>query len=189
MKNLSTFVFFVTWFALSSSAQVHRVGGGLSFASGVEFNGGETGNPGFMARGWIGLDRRGNFHVVPSLTFFNRYKLETGYFVLTNYMLHGDLDAQYAVFQEGTVKIIVTAGGNFTYLTSDFEPIIVTGRETLSDRQDYGFGGNLGAGLELRMAPRWDFIVSGKYVFSNYSQFLISVQGVYYLKRRRRGLR
>ncbi|HER08278.1 MAG TPA: hypothetical protein ENO20_05140 [Bacteroides sp.] len=183
------YFFTVAWFALivmlPSSAQVHRVGGGLSFSSGVDFNGGETGNPGYMAKGWIGLDRRGAFHLVPSVTYFNRYKLETGYFVLTNHMLQGDLDAQYAVFREGTVKIIAFAGGNFTYLISDFEPIIQIGHESITDAQEYAFGGNLGAGLELRMAPGWDFIVSGKYLFSRYAQFIISVQGVYYFKRRR----
>jgi hypothetical protein len=189
MKHLLTLACIALCFVLPASAQYHRVGGGLSFASGVDFNGGETGNPGFMVKGWIGLDRRGALHLVPSVTYFNRYKLETGYFVLTNHMLHGDLDAQYAVFQEGTVKIIVIAGGNFTYLISDFEPVVVTGNESISDAQDYGFGGNLGGGLELRMAPRWDFIVSGKYLFSNYSQFVISVQGVYYFKPRRRSLR
>lgn len=189
MKYLFTIVLISLLFMLPSYAQVHRVGGGLSFSSGIDFNGGETGNPGYMAKGWIGLDRHGNFHIVPSVAFFNPYKLETGYFVLTNYMVHGDLDAQYAVFREGTVKIIVTAGGNFTYLSSDFEPVIVAGSETLSDTRDYGFGGNLGTGLELRMAPGWDFVVSGKYLFSKYAQFIISVHGVYYFKKRRRGIR
>jgi len=185
MKHILTIACVVLLCAISSPAQVHRVGGGLSFSSGIDFNGGETGNPGFMVKGWVGLDRRGALHLVPSLTYFNRYKLETGYFILTNRMFHGDLDVQYAVFQEGTVKIIALAGGNATYLYSDFEPIIQIGHDGLSDAQDYSFGGNLGAGLELRMAPRWDFIVSGKYLFSKYSQFIISVQGVYYFKKRR----
>ena len=51
---------------------------------------------------------------------------------------------------------------------------------------DYAFGGNLGAGLELRMASKWDMNVSAKYVLSKYSQFIISVEGVYYFKSRRR---
>lgn len=168
-------------------AQVNRIAAGLSFASGTEFNSGETGNPGITIKTWIGLDKRGAFHIVPSISAYNRYKLETGYLNLYNYMFHGDLNAQYSIFQEGTVRVVAFGGGNFTYLVSDFEPIVVIPNQTLDDARGSAFGGNLGAGLELRMSPRWDFNVSGKYLFSRYSQFIISVEGVYYFSSRRRG--
>ncbi len=170
-------------------AQVHRVGGGLAFASGTAFNYGETGNPGLTIKTWLALNKRSSFHIMPSLSVYNRYRLETGYSILTNYMVQGDLNAQYAYFQEGTVRAVVFGGGNFTYLTSVYEPIVVTGNETITDLSDYAFGANIGAGLELRMAPKWDFNVSGKYLFSKYSQFIISVQAVYYFKSRRRAYR
>lgn len=170
-------------------AQIYRVGAGLSFASGTEFNSGETGNPGFTVKTWVALDKRQSLHIVPSVSVYNRYRLETGYLILNNYMFHGDLNAQYMFFREGTIKAVAFGGGNFTYLVSEFTPIVVTGKETISDARDYAFGGNLGAGLELRMGPKWDFNVSGKYLFSNYSQFIISVEGVYYFNKRRRGFR
>ncbi len=170
-------------------AQVHRVGGGLAFASGTAFNYGETGNPGLTINTWLALNKRSSFHIMPSLSVYNRYRLETGYSILTNYMFQGDLNAQYAFFQEGTVRAVTFGGGNFTYLTSFYEPIVVTGNETITDLSDYAFGANIGAGLELRMAPKWDFNVSGKYLFSKYSQFIISVQAVYYFKSRRRAYR
>ena len=87
------------------------------------------------------------------------------------------------------MKLVAFAGANGTYLTSDFEPIVLTGNETITDATDYAIGGNLGAALELRMASKWDFFISGKYTFSRYSQFVISVQGVYYFKGRRRPYR
>ena len=31
--------------------------------------------------------------------------------------------------------------------------LVVTGNETITDKSDYAIGANLGAGLELRMAP------------------------------------
>ena len=165
--------------------QVYRMAGGLSFSSGTEFNSGETGNPGLSLKTWIALDKRRALSVVPSVTAYNRYRLETGFLILTNYAFHGDLNVQYAFFEEGTVRAVAFGGGNVTYMLSYFEPIIETGRETLSDAQDYAFGGNVGAGLELRMAPQWDFNVSGKYLFSTYKQFIISVDAVYYFKKRR----
>lgn len=170
-------------------AQGHKIGGGLSFATGIDFNQGGTGNPGITLKTWWALNKRGTLHVVPSVTVFNRYRQETGFTILTNYMFQGDLDVQYAVFQEGTVKIIAFGGGNFTYLTSDFEPVVVTGNETITDQQDQAFGANLGAGLELRMSPKWDFDVTGKYIFSKYPQFVISVEAVYYFKSRMRAYR
>ncbi len=172
--------------SISATAQVHRVGGGLSFASGVDFNYGETGNPGFTFTTWIALNKPSTLHIVPSVVVYYPYKLETGYSILTNYMYQGDLNLQYTLFQEGTVKAVVFGGGNFTYLTSYYEPLVITGNETITDQTDYAIGGNVGGALELRMAPKWDFNVSGKYQFSKYPQFIISVQAVYYFKVRRR---
>ena len=169
--------------------QINRIGAGLTFSTPVDFNYGETGNPGFVLKTWVALNKASTFHVVPSVTAYYRYKLETGYSILTNLMFQGDLDFQYTLFHEGTVKLVAFAGANVTYLNSDFEPLIITGNETITDTTDFAIGGNLGAALELRMSPKWDFFISGKYVFSEYSQFVISVQGVYYFKSRRRGYR
>ncbi len=177
---------FILFLPAGLNAQIHRIGGGLAFASGTEFNYGETGNPGITIRTWLALDKRSTLSIVPSITAYNRYKLETGYSILTNYMFQGDLDLQYAFFEEGTVRAVAFGGGNFTYLMSYFEPLVITGNETITDQTGYGIGANLGAGLELRMAPKWDFNVSGKYLFSKYEQFIISVQAVYYFHSRRR---
>ena len=171
---------------LNGYGQIHRIGGGLTFSTGAEFNYGETGNPGVVVKTWLALNKASTIHIVPSVTAYNRYKLETGMYVLTNLMFQGDLDFQYTIFQESTVKAIVFGGGNATYLDSNFEPVVVTGNETVTDESDFAMGANVGAGLELKMAPKWDFNISGKYLFSKYSQFIISVQGVYYFKSRRR---
>jgi len=170
---------------MKSTGQIHRIGAGFSFASGVNFNSGETGNPGVFVKTWLAVNKASTLHVVPSITAYNRYKRSTGYSILTNHMFHGDVDFQYTFFKEGTVKSMVFGGVNVTYLTSKYEPLVVTGNETITDATDLAFGGNIGAGLELRMAPKWDFNISGKYIFSNYSQFIISVSGVYYFKSRR----
>jgi hypothetical protein len=185
-------IFLATLFlvvGLNCFGQIHRIGGGLTFSSGADFNYGETGNPGLVLKTWLALNKASTIHIVPSVTAYNRYKLETGMYVLTNLMFQGDLDIQYTIFKEGTVKGIAFGGGNATYLNSDFEAVVVTGNEIVTDESDFAFGANLGAGLELRMAPKWDFNISGKYLFSRYSQFVISVQGVYFFKSRRTAYR
>jgi len=169
--------------------QIYRIGGGLSFASGTEFNSGETGNPGLKIKTWITLDKRQTIHIVPSISVYNPYKLEKAYLTLTNYMFHGDLDGQYTFFQEGTLKVAGFAGANFTYLVSDYEQLVDLGKEVLSDATDFSVGANVGGCLEMRMGPRWDFNVSGKYLFSKYDHFIISVEGVYYFRSRRRTYR
>lgn len=175
--------------SVGSKAQIHRVGGGLSFSSGVDFNYGETGNPGLTFRSWLAVNKPSTLHVVPSVTVYNRFRRETGYSILSNYMLQGDLNLQYAFFSETSVKAVAFGGGNFTFLSSTFEALIDTNNENIADRNDYAFGGNIGAGLELSMAPKLDFNVSAKYLFSTYSQFIISVQVVYFFKVRRRAYR
>ena len=108
---------------------------------------------------------------------------------MTNYMFQGDLDLQFTFFQEGTVKAVGLAGGNYTYLSSYYEPLSTNANETITDEKDYAFGGNLGAGLELQMAPKWDFNVSVKYLFSKYPQFIVSAQAVCFFKVRRKAYR
>ena len=168
------------------NGQIHRIGAGFSFSSGAEFNYGETGNPGLVVKTWLALNKSSTLLLVPSLTAYNPYKLETGYSILTNLMFQGDMDLQYAFFQEGTVRAIAFAGGNLTYLNSNYEQLIIISDPPITDASDFAPGANVGAGLELRMAPKWDFNINGKYLFSRYSQFIISVQGVYYFKNRRR---
>lgn len=172
--------------SVGSEAQIHRVGGGLTFASGVEFNNGETGNPGLSLRTWLALNKPSTLHIVPSVSVFNPYRQETSYSILTNYMFQGDLNLQYAFFQESTVRAVAFGGGNITYLSSTYEELTDTHNEAFSDETDYAFGGNIGAALELQMAPKVDFNVTGKYLFSTYSQFIISVQVVYFFKVRRK---
>jgi hypothetical protein len=127
--------------------------------------------------------------LVPSISIYNPYKLKTGYMVLLNYMFHGDVNLHYTIYNQGSVGIVAFGGVNATQLLSRYTPIVVTGDETLENRDDRFFGGNLGAGLELYMSPKWDLNVSAKYIFSEYFQIVIGVQAAYYFIKRRRAYR
>ncbi len=174
------------------SAQIYRVGAGLCFASGFQYNSSEIGNPGFKVKTWVALDRKSTIHIVPTLTAFNRNILDAGSYTLTNYMYLGDLDGQFVVFKEETLKIVVFGGANATFLHSvvaqvdEKYPIPEYAPE---DESDFALGGNIGAGLELRMGSKWDMNISAKYILSKYSQFILSIEGVYYFKSRRKAYR
>lgn len=82
-------------------AQTHRIGAGLTFGSVINYNTGETGNPGFSVTYWHELDRAGTFHLVPSVSFYTPYRLKTGYSILSNYLIQADLNLQYGFFHQG----------------------------------------------------------------------------------------
>lgn len=175
------------------SAQIFRVGAGLCFSTGAPFNQNESGNPGFKLKTWIALDKRSTIHIVPTVTAYNRSILGFGLYSMKNYMYMGDLDGQVTVYHDRTLKIVTMAGANYTYLTS---AIIVDPKykdhlppSVPQSEEDYAIGANLGAGLELRMGNQWDMNVAAKYLISKYSQFIISVEGVYYFKSRRKAYR
>lgn len=186
MKRTILLLFLIILACSKSFAQIERVGAGLSFANVLEFNSGETSNPGILLKTWIAVDKRKKLHIVPSVTGFRRYKYDPGTFILTNYLFFGDLDVQYVFFHEQTVKVIGFGGGNFTYLYSTYEPLFVNPGTTLSDLDDWAIGGNIGAGLELKMTEHWDFNLTAKYKFSKYSQFVISVHASYLFRGRGR---
>lgn len=185
-------VIILTGLSYNLSAQIYRMGGGLCFASGFQYNSSEIGNPGFKVKTWIALDKRSTIHIVPTITIFNRNLLNAGAYSISNYMYMGDVDGQFVVFHEGTLKVVVFGGGNVTYLNSVVAQVdekYPIPEYAPDNESDFALGGNVGAGLELRMGNKWDMNVSGKYIVSKYSQFIISIEGVYYFKSRRRAYR
>ncbi len=114
------FVSLVFFAGISSniSAQIYRMGAGLCFGSGFEYNSSEMGNPGFKVKTWIALDKRSTIHIVPTLTIFNKSIRDAGSYTISNYMYMGDLDGQIVVFHEGTLKIVAFGGANLTYMNS-----------------------------------------------------------------------
>lgn len=177
------------------TAQPEKIGAGLTFATKRRFNNGDTGNPGLNIRTWIPIDKRRTFYVVPSATVFNYFAVNHLSYLTTNYMFHGDIELQYTLFSDKSLKLITTAGMNYTHIFSKIEPVLNL-PNLPQDSTASGFGPVIGAALEMRMSPYWDFVVSGKYSFAGlrmgdaslgekalvapWSASIIQVHAVYY---------
>jgi len=145
-------------------AQPDRIGGGLTFAQKIRFNTGDTGNPGINVKTWLKLDKRKTMFIVPSISAYLPIpRTHTTHFA-TNYLFHADVDFQYRFFTEGTMSVMALAGVNYTHLYSAIE---MRDSYTILQVNDalFGFGPNIGAGLEMRMASSWDMNVTGNYAF------------------------
>jgi len=195
----------------TSFAQPDRIGIGLSFSELIRFNKGDTGNPGINIKTWVPLDRRRTMFIVPSLTVYNPHaeKPNSSYYT-TTYLLHGDLDFQYRIYNERTLTVIGFAGVNYTHIISKIE-LLISMLDPPTEDATFGIGPNIGAGLEMRMSSFWDFNVNAKYAFpgiafndpasvpltdpitkpkfiySPLSALVIEVQAVYYFSGRGKG--
>jgi len=72
MSYLKVIVFIsgIIFLCSGVNAQVTGVSGGLSFSSGIEYNTGNTGNPGLFVKTLLKLDKR--LYIVPSVTIFKK---------------------------------------------------------------------------------------------------------------------
>jgi hypothetical protein len=163
-------------------SQLERAGGGLAFSTGVDYNTIETGNPGLYGKAYIKLVK--NFHLVPSVAAFNRYKRSTVTQSFTNYMFQGDVDFQYQFFREGPLRLVGFAGGNITYLVSKYEVFI--GDPLYSDQSDFKPGINLGGAIEMYIDQNLDSVLAAKYIAGPWDQFVIQLSVIYHFVSRKR---
>ncbi len=198
----------------SALAQLDRIGVGLSFSEKIVYNLiAKTGNPGINVRTWIALDKRKTMFIVPSVTAYNPHTVKpNSSFFTTTYLFHGDIDFQYRIFNEKTLTVVGFAGVNYTYLNYNVELLIASMVDPPVSGATFGFGPNLGAGLEMKMTSFWDFHVNAKYAWpglvlnapesesiwdetkpkflsSPLTALVIEVQAVYYFHGRGKGYR
>ncbi len=217
MKRLISISIVLFIMSAVAFAQPDRIGVGLTFAQKIRFNGGDTGNPGINAKAWFKLDKRKTMFIVPSISAFKPHQTTHTTNFATSYLFHADVDFQYRFFNEKTLAVYAFTGLNYTHLYSAIEMRIGGMTDPPVNDALFGFGPNIGAGLEMRMASSWDFIVTAKYAFpdlrikdpasisllelsnnpdatpkllwSPLTALVIQVQAVYYLKDRGKGWR
>lgn len=175
---LATFIVLLS-LSNGSSAQFTRLGGGLSFSTGIENNDHKTGNPGFNLRGVAELNEK--FWVTPGLTFYLPGKRQTTDFGMAS-TLFGTIDADvtYAMATEKTILFYALAGANLSLLSSSFES------GDLPTENKLMLALNVGTGIEMIVEKNLNAFAQVKGVVGAYSQYLVISIGVhYYIKGRR----
>ncbi len=168
---------FLLAFSLPCSAQFTRIGGGLSFSTGIEDDDHKTGNPALTARGVVELGDK--FWLVPELSFYMPGKRQHNTFGMAT-TLFGSIDADvtFTLATEKTILFYALAGSNLTFLRSSYESGDASSKLMPAL--------NIGTGIEMIVSKDLNGFAQIKGVIGAYSQYLaISIGVHYYLKGRR----
>ena len=166
---------------ISANAQIKSVAGGLLFSSGIDFNTTSTGNPGFFGKVNIGLIKR--MQLAPSMAVYKAGKGGDQFSGTErkNYMFQGDLDLKYRIMRDDNLTLVGFSGLNMTGIFSK-----VNEATTLINEFEINPGLNLGAAVEMNIDNTYEAVISGKYIVSEFSQFVISIGVLYHFERRSR---
>jgi hypothetical protein len=184
---LICFIFYST----TIDAQLTGLSGGLAFSTGVDYNTGTTGNPGLFGKTYFKVNKR--FHIVPSVTIFNKYERPIFSVVLKTYMFHADVDGVFSLYKNKAISFLGYAGFNSTMIISKWDIIVKTaGSKYYVDKSDLKPGLNLGGALHLYVNDSFDAYIAAKYILSlndkaeSFDEAIISVGTIYYLGGKRR---
>jgi hypothetical protein len=156
-----------------SSAQFNRIGGGLSFSTGIENVDHKTGNPGLCARGVMEFGEK--FWVIPALTFYMPGKRQHNtYGMATTWFGTIDADVTYAMAHEGTILFYALAGANVSLLSTSFK----SGDYPSASKVMPAL--NVGTGIEMIVEKNLNAFAQVKGIIGSYSQYLVISIGVHY---------
>ena len=160
-------------FTISSAYSVDftRVGGGLSFSSGIEDANHKTGNPALTARGVLELGEK--FWLVPGLTFYLPGKRQGSTTMFTTF----DTDVTFTLATEKTILFYALAGGNLSYVSTKFD---------VRPKESQLFPAfNIGTGIEMIIERDWTAYAQIKGVIGSYKYVAINIGVHYYISGRR----
>ncbi len=160
-------------FTISSaySVDLTRVGGGLSFSSGIEDANHKTGNPALTARGVLELGEK--FWLVPGLTFYLPGKRQGSTTMFSTF----DADVTYTLATEKTILFYALAGGNLSYVSTKYD---------VKEKESQFFPAlNIGTGIEMIIEKDWTAYAQIKGVIGSYKFVAINIGVHYYISGRR----
>lgn len=179
MKKL--IILFLLIIGLQAQAQIERFSGGLGFSSGVDYNYSTSGNPAVFGKAYLELSKRLN--IIPGLAVYNKGEKGSSFTddIRKNYMFQADLDAQYGLLREDQITLVGFAGFNMTGVVSR----VIGENTTLENNSAVKPGVNLGIAVEMKINNFYDAVISGKYIVSEFDQFVINIGVMYHLSGRR----
>lgn len=178
-KHNCLIILFIVFFPFCCLSQFNRLGGGLAFSSGVDYNYGSTGNPGILLKAYYKINNR--FYLSPDLTVFNRFNKGDAYYSLNSYMFHFNIDGQYGIIKDNQLVVFCLAGLNATTIISRYKLLENVGQNTIDNASAIKPGLNIGAGVKMYINKSFDGVLTGKYIAGEFSQMVISIGVVYYL--------
>ncbi len=164
--------------SLSLYSQPERVTGGLSFSSGLDFNGLETGTPGFFGK--VHLKFIEKVYVVPSLTVFYPKERDNQILRIRNYMFQADLDFQHVLVYNKDLLLSGFAGINGTSIISKVTELEPGGARGRDDDSHFKPGINVGACLDMFVNDSFNGSISAKYLLGGWKQFILQAGVSYY---------
>ncbi|MFC2112339.1 outer membrane beta-barrel protein [Bacteroidota bacterium] len=174
-----TFAAFFLLFILNlkASAQFTRVGGGLSFSTGIENDDHKTGNPGINARGVMEIGEK--FWLVPELGFYMPGKRQHSTFGM-GITLFGsaDVNATYALATEGAILFYALGGVNLSWVSTSYD--------AGNSSSNFLPGLNIGTGVEMIIEKDLNGFAQIRGVIGAENQYLAISLGVHYYINGRR---
>ena len=165
IRSLNVFIILIA-VTVSAGAQFTRIGGGLTFNTGIENIEHKTGNPGITARGVLEIGEK--FWLEPSLTFYLPGKRQYS----TTFFGSLDADFTYALATEGTILFYALAGPGLSFLSTSYE--------TADNATEFMPALNIGTGIEMIVEKNVNAFAQIKGVIGSYSQYLAIGIGVHY---------
>jgi opacity protein-like surface antigen len=160
------------------NAQFTKIGGGLSYGSGVYFhnedydNSHKTGNPALTFKGIYELSLP--FHISPSATIFMPRVTESAYGeskqIVSAFLF--DANAHYVFNSLDRFELYGLAGLNITIIRNKWKWEFEGGGGDASSETALGL--NLGAGAYMKLTEQIDLFGEAKYIFSKRDQLMIT---------------
>lgn len=175
MKKLSLIFLFFSFILINnisgqSSPQSIKIGGGLSFGTGINYHHVHTGNPGIRIVGIRNFKEL--YQISAAVSFFLPEKEDFYDGTRSSTLLMVDIESRYFMFSRDEFLFYALGGLSTTVLISNYKgesPVLYP------DYSDQAIGLNIGAGANLLSNETVIFFGEMKYVVSTYNQLITSV--------------
>ena len=171
-KTILPALFFLFVSLAPGKSQFTRIGGGLSFSSGIETAEHKTGNPAFTARGVLEIGER--LWLVPGVSFYMPGKRQNS----TTIFGAIDADFTFRLATERTILFYALAGPGVSFLRTSYD-IGESYSKTVPAL-------DIGTGIEMIVEKDLNAFAQIKGVIGSYKQYVVISLGVhYYISGRR----
>ncbi len=175
MKKLTLIFLFFSFILINkisgqSSPQSIKIGGGLSFGTGINYHHVHTRNPGIRIVGIRNFKEL--YQISAAVSFFLPEKEDFYDGTRSSTLLMVDMEGQYFLFSRDEFLFYALGGLSTMVLISNYKG---ESPDLYPDYSDQAFGFNVGAGVNVSFNKSVIFFGEMKYVVGRYNQLIVSV--------------